>query len=149
MKPEVHYRARKSPPLVPVLSQRDATHILRVYSFKIHFNIVLPFTPWSSKWPLLFTLPFILRISHHSNAFYVSHPYHPPWSGDPVVFGEVCKSLIQDSCLMRCNAVYPDIHFLTFRKGSLLWIIRHMASVSDTTYRPMARWVVTDELERV
>jgi hypothetical protein len=50
--PEVHYRSHNSPPTVPILIQINPTH-----SLKIHFNIVLPFTPVCSKWSLFLRFP--------------------------------------------------------------------------------------------
>lgn len=38
----VHYRAISSPPLVPVLSQKNPVHISTSCSFKIHFEMTLP-----------------------------------------------------------------------------------------------------------
>jgi hypothetical protein len=45
----VHYRVTKSPPPAPIINQMNPIHNLPSYSLEIHFNTVLPPTPWSSK----------------------------------------------------------------------------------------------------
>jgi hypothetical protein len=51
--PKVHYRVRKSPPLVPILSQIDPFPTVPSYLSKFHFIIVHPPTSWSSQWSRL------------------------------------------------------------------------------------------------
>jgi hypothetical protein len=48
-KPKAHRRVHRSPPLVPILSHLDPVHTIPSYLSKIHFNIVLPPTSWSSS----------------------------------------------------------------------------------------------------
>jgi hypothetical protein len=46
----VHCCVHKNQKLVPILSQNNSTEILILYFYKIHFNIILLYTPRSSMW---------------------------------------------------------------------------------------------------
>jgi len=42
LNPMIHYYVRKSPALHPVMNQMNSFHTLPLFSFKVHFNIILP-----------------------------------------------------------------------------------------------------------
>jgi hypothetical protein len=56
--PKVHYRVHDSPPPVPIWARWNqcTPHII----FKLRFNIILPSSPSSSEWCLLFSVFFLL-----------------------------------------------------------------------------------------
>ena len=72
--PQIHYRVNNSSPLGPVLKQY-LVHTILAYSFKIHFNIILPSTLRSFKSYLSFRFwPHFVHIYYLLNARYMAQP---------------------------------------------------------------------------
>jgi len=80
LKHKTHYCVHKSPTQVSAVSKITPVHSTQSYLSKVHFNIILSFTPMSMKQPLSFMLPlycFSLMLCH------ILSPAHPPTFDNP------------------------------------------------------------------
>jgi hypothetical protein len=79
------FTAFASVPPVPILRQLDPVHTPTSQFLNIHINIILPFTPGSTKWSLSLIFP-------HKNTVYASplptYVLHAP----PISFFSICST---------------------------------------------------------
>ena len=76
--PKVHSRVYKCTPPVLILSHIKPVRAPPSHFLKIHLNINIPSTPWSSKWSLYRRLPHqnLVRTSPLPNTCYMTSPSH-------------------------------------------------------------------------
>jgi hypothetical protein len=82
MEPEVSLPRSQQPATCPYPQPDQPNHVLPSYFFQIHFNIILPLMPRSSKWSLSFR--FLLR--HSVRIYIIPHACHIPYSSHPPLY---------------------------------------------------------------
>jgi hypothetical protein len=83
--PKFYYRVHTSPPLDPILSHMNPVRRIDPYLPKVHLNVILPPTPRSPQWSLLFGPPNQkpVNTSPLTHACHMSSPPRSPWFNHP------------------------------------------------------------------
>jgi len=104
-KPLVHYRIHNSLPPVPILNQINPVHAPSHF-LKMHFNIIYPSTPGSSKWSPCFRFPLqnLACTSPLPNTCYIPCSSHSS-RFDHRIFGEQYRSLSSSLCSLLHSPV--------------------------------------------
>jgi len=77
---------QEAPPPLPILSQINRIHALPSHFLNIHLNIILPSSPWSSKWaPIQFK---------HQNPALTSPFHHSATCPDHLIFPDLITRII-------------------------------------------------------
>jgi hypothetical protein len=79
----IHHRAPKSPQLVPIISQMDLVYTFPYHFFRIHYNIILPSAPRSTKKSLLLQIFRPTFCMHFSSLPCMPHSSHTPSFQNP------------------------------------------------------------------
>jgi len=138
--PMVQRRIHKSWPFLPILNQINPVHAHASHFLKIHFNIILPSSPRSSKWSfsLRFSYQNTVGTSIHRTC-HMPRPAHSSWLDyqNNVWWGvQIIKFLIMLSLPLRCylTPLEPGTFLNTLFWNTLN--LRSFLNVSDQVLHP-------------
>ena len=107
--PDLHHRNHNNPQPVPILSQINSLSAHTFYFFKIHFNIIFPSTPRSSKWSYPLRYPHqnpacTSPVPHTCN---IPHPSRSSWFDRPKNSqATITKLLVTPSSPILCYLIH-------------------------------------------
>jgi len=116
MEPKGLLSSSQGPTTGPYLKPDESIQHLKPHPFKIYFNIILPYMPTSSRWPLLVRFPNqnFVSISNPSQAQYISRPF---WWALILNMTKVSFSLLSANVNVMCHHMIFDEFFkIIFRK---------------------------------
>ena len=142
--PKVHYCIHNCSLPVLVLRQLDPVHTPTSHFLKIHFNIILPSTPWSSKWPSgLFPSGFPTKTLYTTilSSIRATCPAHPIllYFTTRTILGKEYRSLSSSLCSflhspLTSSLLGPNIPLNTQFSNNLT--LRSSFNVSDQVSHP-------------
>ena len=119
--PKVRYFVQNSLPPVPKLTQKIPVYTLPFYFFNINFNIILPFTPMSSRWSLsnqdLSGTSFLLM--HATSPSHLIRLDMITW----IIFGEEYNSLSSSLCIFCSLPLLPPADVQISSSTPWIWTL--------------------------